>query len=76
MKRLFLALAFLAFMSSARAQESTSPAETALQIDGVINSWAQTITQQLKTIKALETKNAELQKQLDDLKPKKDEEPK
>jgi hypothetical protein len=60
-------LAF-ALMFPARAQQPT-PAQTALQIDNVINQWAQ-------TIEALQRENADLKKQIEDAKAAKLEEKK
>ncbi len=50
----------VALMSSAQAQEPT-PSQTAIQIDNVINQWAQTIERQQKQL-------ADLQKQLEEAK--------
>lgn len=54
----------------ANAQQQASPSQTAIQIDNVINQWAQ-------TLEALQKQNADLQKEVADLKakyePKKDE---
>ena len=49
-----------ALMIPANAQQPT-PSQTAIQIDNVINQWAQTIEAQQKTI-------ADLQKQLEEAK--------
>jgi hypothetical protein len=48
------------FAGFANAQQPT-PAQTALQIDNVINQWAQ-------MIEALQRENAELRKQIEDAK--------
>ena len=45
---------------SASAQQNT-PSQTAIQIDNIINQWAQ-------TIEALQRENAELRKQIEDAK--------
>ena len=54
-----LGLCILGF-GFAHAQQPT-PAQTALQIDNVINQWAQ-------TIEALQRENADLKKQIEDAK--------
>ena len=51
----------VALMIPARAQQQPSPSQTAIQIDNVINQWAQTIEAQQRTI-------ADLQKQLEEVK--------
>jgi len=59
---LSIALAF-ALVAPARAQAQQTPSQIAIQLDGVINSWAQTIESQNKVI-------ADLQKEVADLKAK------
>jgi hypothetical protein len=48
MKRIFLVLIMLS--SPVFAQQQQTPPEVALQINGVIGQWAQTIVQQQRTI--------------------------
>jgi hypothetical protein len=59
---------FFASVEAAIAQQPT-PSQTAIQIDNVINQWAQTIEAQQKQI-------ADLQKQLEEAKAAKPEEKK
>lgn len=72
MSRLFVLLTAVLISNVAAAQpaqqQEPSPAEVALQLNNVINSWAQAIIQQNKTI-------AELQKQLAAAKANKESEP-
>lgn len=63
-----IAILLLALTSPALAQQPT-PAQTALQIDNVINQWAQ-------TIEALQRENAELKKQIEEAKAAKPDEKK
>jgi predicted RNase H-like nuclease (RuvC/YqgF family) len=67
MKSLFIVLSLLV-AGPARAQQPT-PAQTALQIDNVINQWAQ-------TIEALQRENADLKRQIEEAKAVKPEEKK
>lgn len=53
----------------AYAQQQPTPSQTAIQIDNVINQWAQ-------TIEALQRENADLKKQIEDAKAVKPEEKK
>jgi cell division protein FtsL len=64
-----MAFVFFLMASPALAQQQPTPAQTALQIDNVINQWAQTIEAQQKQI-------ADLQKQLEELKVAKPDEKK
>ena len=52
----------LLFLSvgGALAQQTPTPSQTALQIDNVINQWAQTLEAQQKQIEALQKENADL----------------
>jgi hypothetical protein len=52
--------------STAFAQQQQSPSEIALQMNGVIAIWAQTLTQQIKQIEQLQKENADLKKQIDE----------
>ena len=67
-----LLTALIPAVASAQTQQPT-PTQTALQIDNVINQWAQ-------TLEALQKQNADLQREIADLKakyePPKKEEPK
>ena len=67
-----LLTALIPAVASAQTQQPT-PTQTALQIDNVINQWAQ-------TLEALQKQNADLQREIDGLKakyePPKKEEPK
>lgn len=58
----FLVVALLFVAGPAFAQQS--PASVALQINGVIGTWAQTLEQQGKTIEGLQRQSAEDQKRL------------
>jgi len=53
----------LALTVAANAQQVNSPAQVALQIDGVVNAWAVQLEANARTI-------ADLQKQITDLKAK------
>ena len=59
----------LCLMASTAFGQQPTPSQTAIQIDNVINQWAQ-------TIEALQRENAELKKQLEDAKAAKVEEKK
>lgn len=69
---IYTAVALVSSPAVAQQQQvQQTPPEVALQLNNVIGSWAQTIVNQTRQIETLQTKNAELQKQLDELKPKK-----
>jgi hypothetical protein len=57
-------LFLLAFTAVAFAQQPT-PSQVALQIDGIVNSWAQTIEAQQKQIADLQKENADLKAKLE-----------
>ena len=57
----FLAIAILLLLpASVSAQQQATPSQVAIQIDNVINQWAQTIEAQQKLIADLQKQNAEL----------------
>lgn len=72
MKRVIL-LAMLLAASPALAQQQLSPPETALQINGVIGQWAQTLVQQGKAIEELQKQNAAKDARIKELEPKPEE---
>jgi septal ring factor EnvC (AmiA/AmiB activator) len=60
--------AVVLFSAAAFAQQPPTPAQVAIQLDNIINQWAQVLETQQQTIKADQDKIADLQKQLDALK--------
>lgn len=67
MIRSFIFSALVLAASPAFAQ-TTSPSQTALQLDSVINQWAQALELQQQTIKTAQETINELQREVDSLK--------
>lgn len=68
--RFIIALLLLSFGSPAMAQQQPSHAETALQINNIIGTWAQTLTQQGKTIGDLQEELAKANARIKELETK------
>jgi len=62
MRIIAVALATLAFVTAAAAQQQPqlSPSNVAIQIDNIINQWAQQIEADQRTIAALQKENADM----------------
>ena len=69
--RSFMIVAALVVPAGAFAQQQpTTPSQIALQIDAVVNQWAQALESAQQTMRADQAKIADLQKQVDALKTK------
>lgn len=69
--RAFIAGLILLLPLPALAQQGQpSPPETALQINGVIGTWAQTLVQQGRVIESLQKQLADAQKKISELETK------
>lgn len=67
-------LPFILLSTSALAQQQAlSPAETALQINNIVATWAQTLTQQGKAIADLQAELAKANARIKELEPKPEE---
>lgn len=66
----YLIIALFAITPAYAQQQQSIPtvAETAIQINGIIGTWAQTLMQQAKQIEQLQKENSELKKQVEDRK--------
>lgn len=69
LKYLVLTLALLATSALAQ-QQAVPPPETALQINGVIGQWAQTLVQQARVIEDLQKQLAAAHARVKELEPK------
>lgn len=67
-----LALLFLLAATPALAQQAT-PAETAIQLNALIGQWAQSLTQQARTIEELQKQLTAAQARVKELEPKVEE---
>lgn len=72
--RLAILLILLAGATAALAQQP-SPPETALQINGVIGQWAQTLGQQARLIEQLQAELAKANIRIKELEPSKPDKP-
>lgn len=73
MLKYLLAFILLSTPVFAQQQQQLSPAETALQINNIVATWAQTLTQQGKAIADLQAELAKANARIKELEPKPEE---